>query len=91
MAREKEQRFMKREVGLLGLDATIVWHPGWPIENPLVAEGRAVVLWPNPTAIDFAALGEVRSGEISIVISDDSHAGTQGGPDTSPGQRHVDT
>jgi hypothetical protein len=24
-----------------------------------VAEGRAAVLWPNPTTIDFAALGEV--------------------------------
>jgi hypothetical protein len=76
MAGDRKVRLMKREVGLLGLDATIVWHPGWPIENPLVSEGRAAVLWPNPTAIDFAALGEVREGEISIVVSDDSQAAT---------------
>jgi len=36
-----------------------------------LAEGRAAVLWPNPAAIDFAALGEVREGEISIVVGDD--------------------
>jgi hypothetical protein len=72
MAGGRAVRFMKREVGLFGLDATIVWHPGWPIENPLVAEARAALLWPGPAAIDFAALGEVREGEISIVISDES-------------------
>ncbi len=76
MAGDIKERFMKREVGVFGLDATIVWHPGWPIENPLVTEGRAAVLWPNPTAIDFAALGEVRDGEISIVVSDDNQAAT---------------
>jgi hypothetical protein len=58
------------------LDAAIVWHPGWPIEHPLVAEGRGAVLWPNPAAIDFAALGEVRECEISIVVSDDDEEAT---------------
>lgn len=72
MVGDRKVRFMKREVGIFGLDAAIVWHPGWPIEHPLVAEGRAAVLWPNPAAIDFAALGEVREGEISIVVSEDN-------------------
>jgi hypothetical protein len=65
---DREVRYMKREIGIKGLDATGMWHPGWHIEHPLVAEGRAAALWPNPTAIDFAALGEVRQGECSIVI-----------------------
>ena len=38
-------------------------HPGWPILHPLVAESRTAVLWPNPTAIDFAALIEVCPAE----------------------------
>jgi hypothetical protein len=42
----------------------------------LVAEGRAAVLWPKSAAIDFAALGEVREGEISIVVSDDNEDAT---------------
>jgi hypothetical protein len=71
-----EVRFMKREVGVFGLDATIVWHPGWPIEHPLVARGRAAALWPNPKEIDFAALGEVRAGEISITVDDDDEDAT---------------
>ena len=67
---------MKRAVGVFGVDAAIVWRPGWPIEQPLVAEGRAAVLWPNPTTIDFAALGEVREGEVRIVADNDSEEAT---------------
>jgi hypothetical protein len=47
-------RFMSREIGIRGLDITMVWHPGWPIAHPLAAEGRAAVFWPNPAASDFA-------------------------------------
>ena len=47
-------RLMSREIGIRGLDITMVWHPVWPIAHPLVAEGRAAVFWPNPAAIDFA-------------------------------------
>jgi hypothetical protein len=72
----REVRFMKRDLGMRGLDITVVWHPGWSIEHPLVAEGRAAVLWPNPAAVDFAQLGEVREGEISIVAADDTAGAT---------------
>lgn len=64
----RDLRFMSREIGIRGLDATIVWHPGWPIAHPLVAEGKATVLWPNPTAIDFMALGEVHPDEFRFDI-----------------------
>jgi hypothetical protein len=68
-----EVRFMKREIGIKGLDAVVAWHPGWPLDNPLVTEGRAAVLWPHPEALDFAALGEVREGtcvfEIGQVVT----------------------
>lgn len=69
----RTSRFVRRRVGVFGLDAAIVWHPGWPIEHPLVAEGGAAVLWPNPVAIDFAALGE---GEVRIVGDNDSEDAT---------------
>lgn len=67
---------MKRDLGIRGLDFTVVWHPDWSIEHPLVAEGRAAVLWPNPAAVGFAQLGEVREGEISIVAADDTAGAT---------------
>lgn len=67
---------MKREIGIRGLDVTVVWHPGWPIEHPLVAEGRAAVLWPNPGVIDFEALGEVREGDVSFMVADDNEDAT---------------
>lgn len=76
MAGDPKVRFMTRETGIFGLDAAIAWHQAWHIEHPLVTEGRAAVLWPNPAEIDFAALGEVGEGEISIVVSDDSPAET---------------
>jgi hypothetical protein len=76
MAGDRKVRFMTRETGIFGLDAAIAWHPAWHVEHPLVTEGRAAVLWPNPAEIDFAALGEVREGEICIVVSDDNSAET---------------
>jgi hypothetical protein len=63
-----EQRFMARSVGIRGLEATIVWHPGWPIRHPLVEEGRAAVLWPNPAAVDLAPLPEVHPGEFAFAV-----------------------
>jgi hypothetical protein len=72
----REVRFMKRDLGIRGLDITVVWHPGWPIEHPLVDEGRAAVLWPNPAAVNFAQLGEVREGETRIVVADDAAGAT---------------
>lgn len=55
--------FKSRAFGIRGLEVAIVWHPGWPITHPLVAEGRAAQLWPNPSAVDFAALPEVHPRE----------------------------
>lgn len=63
-----EQQFMARSAGIRGLNATIVWHPAWPIRHPLVDEGRAAVLWPNPTAVDLASLPEVHPGEFAFAI-----------------------
>ena len=74
---DRELRFMSREFGIRGLDATIVWHPGWPIAHPLVVEGRVAVLWPNPTAINFAALGEMHPAEFRFDIFTDSQETTE--------------
>lgn len=48
--------FMSRSFGLTGLNATIVWHPGWPITHPQVDVERAVQLWPEPHSVDFGLL-----------------------------------
>ena len=74
---DRELRFMSREVGIRGLDAVIVWHPGWPIAHPLVTEGKATVLWPNPAAIGFTALGEVHPGEFRFDIFTPSQETTE--------------
>lgn len=53
--------------GLRGLEFTIVWHPGWPIDNPLIDSGRAVVLWPSPSTVDLDALPLVHPREVRFV------------------------
>lgn len=56
----RELRFVARDFSCIrGLDFTMVWHPGWPIRHPLVAESKAAVLWPDPGEINFALLREV--------------------------------
>lgn len=59
----RELRFVSRSFGIRGLDVTMVWHPGWPIQHPLVAEHKAAILWPNPVAVNFSALDEVHPDE----------------------------
>lgn len=54
--------------GIRGIEATIVWHPYWPILHPLVEEGRAVRLWPNPSLVDFTKLPEVHSDEFRFFL-----------------------
>lgn len=53
--------------GFTGVQALVVWHPGWPMTHPLAAEGRAVQLWPNPQPVDMSVLPEVNSKEVVIV------------------------
>jgi hypothetical protein len=60
--------FTVREIGIKGIDVDIVWHPGWPIAHPLVEQGRAVQLWPDPISTDFAALPEVHPGEFGFSV-----------------------
>lgn len=62
-------RFVARTVGLGLLDVTIVWHPERGIDHPLVAEGRAVRLWPDPLGADLGALTPVRESEFHFVQS----------------------
>ena len=42
-------------------------HPGWEIEHPLEAAGRALRLWPRTadTEADFASLPPVHSKDMS--------------------------
>jgi hypothetical protein len=63
---EHELRFMSRELGIRGVDVTIVWHPGWPIAHPLVRSGRAAELWPRPAGADFGIMPEVHKGEFGF-------------------------
>jgi hypothetical protein len=63
----RDLRYASRSFGIRGLDVTIVWHPGWPIEHPLVEAGRAAQLWPNPVDVDFGALPELNPREFSFV------------------------
>lgn len=62
-----ELRFMSRAFGVRGLEVVIVWHPGWLILHPLVSEGRAALLWPTVTSVDFKGLPEVHPREFMFV------------------------
>lgn len=59
--------FMSRSFGFRGLNATIVWHPGWPMLHPLVESGEAVRLWPEPEAVDLTALPVIDPRKALIV------------------------
>lgn len=65
----RDLHYMTRSFGIRGLDIVIVWHPGWPIQHPLVATGRACRLWPAPTVVDFGALPESNPQELTFVES----------------------
>ncbi|MCY1718700.1 hypothetical protein OVA26_17325 [Microbacterium sp. SL62] len=58
--------FMSRSFGFSGVNATIVWHPGWPISHAQVDSGRALRLWPHPTEADFGALPIVHPKELAF-------------------------
>ncbi|PZE24539.1 hypothetical protein DEI86_12220 [Curtobacterium sp. MCBD17_028] len=59
--------FMAVSTGIIGVSATIVWHPGWPISHAQVNAGRAVCLWPDPHEFDFGALPQVHPRELQII------------------------
>ncbi|MDZ5622046.1 hypothetical protein SFC88_14455 [Nocardioides sp. HM23] len=65
----QQLRFMTRNFGIRGLDVTIVWHPGWPIVHPLVAEGRAAAIWPDPQPVAFSGLRDVHPKEVTFFMS----------------------
>ena len=48
------------------LDVSLVHHPGWEIEHPLEAAGRALLLWPRAAdaEADFASLPPVHSKDM---------------------------
>lgn len=58
--------YMVRAFGLTGMTATIVWHPGWPISHPQVANGRAVQIWPQPHEFNFGSLPTVHPKELVL-------------------------
>ncbi len=62
----KDLHYQTWGAGIRGLDATVVWHPHWPILHPLVEEGRAVRVWPDPTPVDLATLPEVHLSEFKF-------------------------
>lgn len=67
----EEIHFMSRSFRVRDLQATIVWHPGWPVRHPLVEAGRAVVLWPRPSGpIDLSALPPVHPREVAFAYDD---------------------
>jgi hypothetical protein len=41
-------RFQAFRCGVRFLDVSVAYHPGWPIEHPLEADGRALRIWPPP-------------------------------------------
>lgn len=72
--------YMQRAFGFYGVNVTIVWHPGWPIDQPQVSNGRAVQLWPKPSPFNFGSLPQVSPKElqfIDITISDTAMTATE--------------
>lgn len=62
----EDLNFMSQSFGFSGVNATIVWHPGWPIAHAQVDTGRAVRLWPNPYEINFGVLPQVHPRELAF-------------------------
>lgn len=62
----EDRNFMSQSFGFAGINATIVWHPGWPIAHAQVDTGRAVRLWPDPYMVDIGTLPQVHPRELSF-------------------------
>ncbi|GAA1493140.1 hypothetical protein GCM10009627_14860 [Curtobacterium herbarum] len=63
----KDLDFMLRAFGFRGVNVTIVWHPGWPIDHPQVTDGRAVQLWPSPHEFNFGSMPQVSTKELRFL------------------------
>ena len=59
-------QFRAKRAGVQFLDVSLVYHPGWEIEHPLEAAGRALRLWPRvaDAEADFASLPPVHSKDM---------------------------
>jgi len=59
-------QFRAKRAGVLFLDVSLVYHPGWEIEHPLEAAGRALRLWPRAADAEagFASLPPVHSKDM---------------------------
>lgn len=62
----EDRNFMSRSFGFAGVSATIVWHPGWPIDHSQVDAERAARLWPDPEEVDYGALPQVHPKELAF-------------------------
>lgn len=62
-----EVEFVCLRAGVRFLDVSLVFHPGWEIEHPLEAAGRALRLWPRHPRepADFTVLQEVGSTDVA--------------------------
>lgn len=79
---ERDLHYQTWVAGIRGIAVTIVWHPHWPILHPLVEEGRAAKLWPDPSPVNLGLLPEVHPDEFgfflggtSVHFTDDDHLG----------------
>lgn len=68
----KNLHYQTWAAGIRGIAATIVWHPYWPILHPLVDEGRAVKLWPDPSPVNLALMPEVHPNELQFMLTGES-------------------
>ena len=62
----REIPFRSFQAGLPDLAVDLVYHAGWPIDNPLVREGKAFQMWPceDQGALDFASLATISGREM---------------------------
>ena len=62
----RTMQFRARRAGVLFLDVSLVYHPGWEIQYPLEVAGRALRLWPRAAdaEADFASLPPVHSKDM---------------------------
>ncbi|KHE74656.1 hypothetical protein AS25_05775 [Kocuria marina] len=62
----EDRNFTSQSIGFAGVNATIVWHPGWPIAHAQVGTRRAARLWPDPYEVDFGTLPKVHPRELAF-------------------------